>query len=178
MKNFESLLEGNRNYRSKYFNSPAEGLTQPRPQFIVLSCSDSRICPELALGCDAGEVFAIRNPGGLADQASVAYIRLAVEAFGVRKILVLPHLACAAHQLSLEGIPRDSSITSAPELIAHFKKMDYGVAPECKSDPRSFCFGFAQTQVEVLKRELQSDFPDIEYAAWIYDPSSGEVLTK
>lgn len=85
--------------RSKLFKKLA--LNQ-NPKTLFISCSDSRLVPELVTQREPGELFVIRNagnivppfgpePGGVS--ASVEY---AVMALGVRDIVVCGHSNCGA----------------------------------------------------------------------------------
>ncbi len=85
--------------RSKLFKKLA---SNQNPKTLFISCSDSRLVPELVTQREPGELFVIRNagnivppfgpePGGVS--ASVEY---AVMALGVRDIVVCGHSDCGA----------------------------------------------------------------------------------
>ncbi len=66
------------------------------PKLAVVACSDSRVAPEIILGARLGELFVIRNAGGMAGKEALASIEYAVSHLGVKDILVMPHTHCGA----------------------------------------------------------------------------------
>ncbi len=67
-----------------------------KPQTIILSCSDSRVSPEVVFDQGLGDVFVIRVAGNILGAAQVASIEYAVEHLGTRLILVMGHESCGA----------------------------------------------------------------------------------
>lgn len=87
------------------FHLLAEG---QRPEWLFISCSDSRVVPDLILGTDPGDLFIVRNAGnvvpvGGAVDGSAATIEYAVEAIGVRHAIVCGHSDCGAVKAALSG---------------------------------------------------------------------------
>lgn len=72
------------------------------PPVIVLSCSDSRVPPELVFDQGLGKVFAVRVAGNIVDAATVASIEYAVEHLGAKAIVVMGHESCGAVKAALE----------------------------------------------------------------------------
>ncbi len=66
------------------------------PHAVVLSCSDSRVPPELVFDQKLGEVFTVRTLGERLDSAVVASIEYAVRDLGVKLIVVMGHTQCEA----------------------------------------------------------------------------------
>lgn len=71
------------------------------PHTIVLSCSDSRVPPEIVFDQKLGEIFVVRNAGEIPDQSSIASMEYAVEHLGARLIVVMGHTACGAVKAAL-----------------------------------------------------------------------------
>lgn len=67
-----------------------------KPGAIVLSCSDSRVPPELVFDKGLGEVFVIRVAGNILGAAQVASVEYALEHLGSRLIVVMGHESCGA----------------------------------------------------------------------------------
>lgn len=67
-----------------------------KPHTIILSCSDSRVPPELIFDQGLGDLFIVRVAGNIYGNASVASIEYAVEHLGSKLILVLGHDSCGA----------------------------------------------------------------------------------
>lgn len=66
------------------------------PHSIILSCSDSRVPPELVFDQKLGEVFVIRTAGESLDFAAISSIEYAVEHLGSKLIVVMGHTSCGA----------------------------------------------------------------------------------
>ena len=125
MKNFASsaghalrlLFEGNARFLkrldagngSNIANTlrPADG--DPSPFCIVITCSDSRVPPELIFDQSIGRLFVIRLAGNYASTSTIASIERAVLKFKIPLIVVLGHSCCGAIQAAL-GKELSSSI--------------------------------------------------------------------
>ncbi|MGE3684474.1 MAG: carbonic anhydrase [Bdellovibrionales bacterium] len=66
------------------------------PHAIVLSCSDSRVPPELVFDQKLGEIFTVRTAGMALDDNAIGSIEYAVEHLGARLIVVMGHTSCGA----------------------------------------------------------------------------------
>jgi carbonic anhydrase len=66
------------------------------PFAVLVSCSDSRVAPELLFGRGLGELFIVRNAGNTVDTAALGSIEYAVAELGVPLVLVLGHQRCGA----------------------------------------------------------------------------------
>jgi len=73
------------------------------PEILLITCSDSRVAPNLLLNAKAGEIFIIRNPGNIVmpyDQANNTYgsecvmISFALENLPIKEVIVLGHEDC------------------------------------------------------------------------------------
>lgn len=70
--------------------------TGQKPHTIVLSCSDSRVPPELLFDQRLGELFVVRTAGETLSPQAIGSIEYAVEHLGSRLILVMGHSSCGA----------------------------------------------------------------------------------
>jgi carbonic anhydrase len=67
------------------------------PWATVLTCSDSRVAPELIFGgVGLGELFVARNAGNVADTAVVGSIEYAIEHLHCPLVVVMGHERCGA----------------------------------------------------------------------------------
>jgi carbonic anhydrase len=97
------LLEGNARFASGHSTcrvdqagvraSLANG---QKPHAVVLTCSDSRVPPEILFDQGLGEIFVIRVAGNVADPMVLGSIEYAVEHLGTPLVLVLGHERCGA----------------------------------------------------------------------------------
>lgn len=66
------------------------------PHTAVLSCSDSRVPPEVIFDANLGEIFAVRAAGEDDDALVIGSLEYAVEHLGSSVIVVLGHQSCGA----------------------------------------------------------------------------------
>lgn len=67
------------------------------PWATVLTCSDSRVHPEMIFGgLELGELFVCRNAGNMADTATMGTIEYGAEHLGSPLVVVLGHERCGA----------------------------------------------------------------------------------
>lgn len=93
-----------------------------KPHTIVLSCSDSRVPPELVFDQVMGEVFVIRVAGEALDSSVIASIEYAAEHLGTQLLVVMGHESCGAVKAALstpEGTSAGSP--SLDKLVADIR---------------------------------------------------------
>jgi carbonic anhydrase len=71
------------------------------PFAVILSCSDSRVPPELIFDQGLGDLYTIRVSGNVLGSAQVASIEYAVETLGAKIIVVMGHESCSAVKAAL-----------------------------------------------------------------------------
>ncbi|MCC6335854.1 MAG: carbonic anhydrase [Myxococcales bacterium] len=104
--------------RKKFF----EGLVKDQhPEALFITCSDSRINPNLLTGTDPGDLFIIRNAGnivpphGPAPGGEAATIEFAVIGLGVKDIIICGHTQCGA----MKGLFEPGALESLPAMRAY-----------------------------------------------------------
>lgn len=88
-----------------------------KPFAIIVSCSDSRVPPEVIFDQGLGDLFVIRTAGQVVADLEIGSIEYAVEHIGVNLILVLGHERCGAVKATVEGGEAPGSIGSICKLI-------------------------------------------------------------
>lgn len=83
------------------------------PFAVLVSCSDSRVPPELLFGRGLGELFIVRNAGNTVDTAALGSIQYAVAELGVPLILVLGHERCGAVDAAVSVVEKGTSFPGA-----------------------------------------------------------------
>lgn len=90
-----------------------------KPHTIVLSCSDSRVPPEVVFDQKLGEIFVIRTAGESLDYSAIASIEYAIEHLGSNLILVMGHESCGAVKASLATLSgADAGSPALNKLVA------------------------------------------------------------
>lgn len=79
------------------------------PHAAVLSCSDSRVPPELVFDQGLGDLFVVRSAGQSADPLSVGSLEYAVEHLGTTEIVVMGHQHCGAVTAACSGEKAESA---------------------------------------------------------------------
>jgi carbonic anhydrase len=99
----ERLKRGNRDFLSgRTVEGDARGrrrLEIARAQYpfaVLVSCSDSRVPPELLFGRGLGELFIIRNAGNTIDTVAMGSLEYAVAELNVPLVVVMGHERCGA----------------------------------------------------------------------------------
>src|SRR3954447_21399935 len=88
------------------------------PEALFITCSDSRVVPNLFLQADPGELFLIRNAGNIVPPAGgveggiVASIEYAVVALQVKDVIICGHSDCG----SMKGILRPETVSHMPAV--------------------------------------------------------------
>ena len=74
-----------------------------QPHAIILSCSDSRVSPELVFDQSLGDLFVIRTAGNAADPVGLGSIEYAVDHLHSTVLVVLGHQKCGAVAAACSG---------------------------------------------------------------------------
>ncbi len=105
----ERFITGNAKGEHRDAERRRELASVQKPFAIVLSCSDSRVPPELIFDQGLGDLFTIRVAGNVLGSAQVASIEYAVEHLGAKLILVMGHESCGAIKAALEPVSKKGS---------------------------------------------------------------------
>lgn len=103
------LLDGNKRYMKgklaeKNVGSAREATKNGQhPIVTVLTCSDSRVCPEFIFDANVGEVFVIRNAGNVIEEVALGSIEYGVEHLHTPLLIVMGHEKCGAITAACKG---------------------------------------------------------------------------
>ncbi|WP_250125178.1 carbonic anhydrase [Chroococcidiopsis sp. CCMEE 29] len=102
----KKLIKGLGKFKTNYFSTHWELFEQlahgQKPRVLFITCSDSRIDPNLITQTEVGELFVIRNAGniippyGAANGGEGATVEYAINALGIEQIVVCGHSHCGA----------------------------------------------------------------------------------
>ncbi|MCS6929871.1 MAG: carbonic anhydrase [Saprospiraceae bacterium] len=105
-----ALLEGNQRFLAGALRHPHQTQRRVRevenaqhPFAVVVSCSDSRVPPEIIFDEGVGDLFVIRTAGNLLGNLELGSIEYAVEHLGCPLVVVLGHTECGAIKAFLSG---------------------------------------------------------------------------
>ena len=120
----QKLVQGVHTFQSHIFRAQHELFerlsTGQNPQALFITCSDSRINPNLITQTDPGDLFIIRNAGniipphGAANGGEGATIEFAVAGLGVPDIIVCGHSHCGA----MKGLLNPEALRDLPAMVS------------------------------------------------------------
>jgi carbonic anhydrase len=101
------LLEGNQRYVTDQAKRPNQRPSDSpqHPLAVVLSCSDSRVPPEIIFDQGVGNLFIVRVAGNTYDRLALQSIEYAVGHLGATLIMVIGHDQCGAVTAAIKAYP-------------------------------------------------------------------------
>ncbi|VTR96251.1 carbonic anhydrase : Carbonic anhydrase OS=Planctomyces brasiliensis (strain ATCC 49424 / DSM 5305 / JCM 21570 / NBRC 103401 / IFAM 1448) GN=Plabr_1495 PE=3 SV=1: Pro_CA [Gemmata massiliana] len=120
----QKLIQGIHRFRTEDFR-PLQGLFEQlakgqNPETLFITCSDSRIDPNLLTRSRPGDLFILRNAGnivpshGAASGGEAATIEFAVAGLGVRDIIICGHSHCGA----MKGLLQPETVAALPAVTS------------------------------------------------------------
>ena len=115
----KKLIRGLDKFRQTYVSNHQELFEQlshgQNPRVLFVTCSDSRVAPNLITDTDVGDLFVIRNAGniippyGAANGGEGGTIEYAISALGIEQVVVCGHSNCGAMKglLKLNKLQKD-----------------------------------------------------------------------
>lgn len=107
---WQKLVDGNLRFVSGRVDHPRQDLARieetakgQHPFAIVVSCSDSRVPPEILFDQGLGDLFVVRTAGEVVTEVELGSIEYAVEHLGATYLVVLGHKKCGAVDATLKG---------------------------------------------------------------------------
>jgi carbonic anhydrase len=190
----QKLIEGLHKFHSEVshshrdlFRSLSKG---QHPEALFITCSDSRINPNLITQTQPGDLFILRNAGnivpsyGLGSSGEAATIEFAVAGLGVKHIIVCGHTLCGAMRglldpASLEDTPAVKAWLQNAEMTRRLVVENY---PEVEGQARLTLAVEENVlaQIENLRTHpcVRSRLArgELSLYAWVYKIETGEVF--
>lgn len=117
MDPLERLKQGNERYvnsttvcHTDWTAKRAALAASQKPFAIIISCSDSRVPPEIIFDQTLGHLFVIRIAGNIVDDFAIGSVEYGVSVLGAKLIVVLGHTGCGAVEAALKGLKFDNHI--------------------------------------------------------------------
>jgi len=122
------LMDGNARYATntpneRDFSSGRAARVQGQyPIAQILSCSDSRVAPELAFDQGPGDIFVMRVAGNIVTPDLLASLEYGAQFLGAPLIMVLGHSGCGAVDAAIKVLKSKAVLRGhLPELIRAIK---------------------------------------------------------
>ncbi|QOL80005.1 carbonic anhydrase [Pseudooceanicola spongiae] len=132
----QRLMDGNARYIA---NAPinidhsvgrAARAAGQQPFAAIVSCSDSRVAPELLFDQGPGALFVVRLAGNFINEDGLASLEYGAAVLGIKLIVVLGHSACGAVDATIASI-QDNTLPPGhlPSLVNAIRPAVYEVMP-------------------------------------------------
>jgi len=167
----QKLMDGNKNYAASKLTNASRSdaasrkalANSQKPYAIILSCSDSRVPPEIIFDKGLGEIFVVRVAGNVPDPVVLGSIEYAAEHLGTSLIMVLGHERCGAVKATVEAKGKSTgskNIDAIVKTIALSESAATKNCEACKKDPqcaRSKTAEFAECLADANARSIAAN---------------------
>ncbi len=126
----KQLLDANSNFCKGILKHPDDDTMTRKalvkgqnPKAVIVTCSDSRVSPELLFDQGLGDLFVIRVAGNVIDDDVLASIEYAVEHLHVGLVIIMGHESCGAVKAAVAGGEAPGHLPVLIEKIAPAVKL-------------------------------------------------------
>ncbi|MGA9585389.1 MAG: carbonic anhydrase [Terracidiphilus sp.] len=189
----QRLLEGHKKFLSEVFPRRRDQFhllaESQAPEWLFITCSDSRVLPDLILGTGPGDLFITRNAGNVVPVAAndvdgcTATIEYAVEVLKVKHAILCGHSDCGAMKAALdrkglEKLPKASRwLQHVEAAFSHRQPLNPGDGPH--AELASLIRGNVVAQLLNLKAQPSVARAvmegRLEVHGWYYEILSGRI---
>lgn len=186
-KAIQMLIDGNQRFViEKHANvnmgqMRREELTKGQHPFaIIVSCSDSRVPPELVFDEGLGELFVVRTAGEVVDDVALGSIEYAIEHLGVKLVVVLGHEECGAVKATIAG----------GEVPGHIVAIANAISPavdQAKKQKGDLLMNSVNANVDLIVAKLNKSEPiiketiekdHVKIVGAVYELKTGKVVFR
>ncbi|MNT11941.1 Carbonic anhydrase [compost metagenome] len=156
-----------------------------KPFAIIVSCSDSRVSPEIVFDQGLGDLFIIRTAGNVLHDYELGSIEYAVEHLNVKTIYVMGHTNCGAVKAMLgedNGHPVPGHIHSIIEGLKNEPEIQAAIKNKAQSkniteDAVEANVKFAINQIRTSEPILKEKFnkKETQIFGGIYNLENGKI---
>jgi carbonic anhydrase len=192
MQGMTKILDGVRVFQKHVFGTKEDLFRRlgkgQSPLVLFITCSDSRLNPNLLTQTEPGELFILRNAGNIvppygAGGGEEATIEYAVAALGVRHVVVCGHSGCGA----MHGLLEPQAVAALPAVarwLAHSRAVVPKVLEAGGHKTAEERLRLAVAENVLVQREHLKTHPAVATAvaagklqlhAWVYHFQTGEV---
>jgi carbonic anhydrase len=184
----ERLVQGNERYAA---NAPqqrdfsagrAARVSAQFPIAAILSCSDSRVVPDLVFDQSPGDLFVVRLAGNFLDDDGLASLEYAVRFLGVPLLMVVGHTNCGAVAAAVKVVMERAELPGhLPELI---KSIEPAVIAAHGRHPSDLVAAAIEENVKLNVKRMYTDTPILSEAlaaktvaayGGVYDLATGKI---
>lgn len=131
----------------------AELAKSQHPFAIILSCSDSRVPPEIVFDEGLGGLFIVRVAGNVLNDEGLGSIEYGVDILGARLIVVLGHQSCGAVDAAMK------TVAAKGKAPGHIQSLVTAIKPVVDSTPKGDLETTIKANVKHVVDALRSSTP-------------------
>ncbi|WP_165020811.1 carbonic anhydrase [Dysgonomonas sp. ZJ279] len=124
------LKEGNKRFYSGQLLHEHQSLETVKelvggqnPKAVIISCSDSRVTPEILFDQGLGDIFSIRTAGNVMSDYEEGSVEYAVEHLGTNLVVVMGHHGCGAVKAFLNYAEHKEEHEDHAEVANHINSI-------------------------------------------------------
>ncbi|MBD1808047.1 MAG: carbonic anhydrase [Symplocastrum torsivum CPER-KK1] len=189
------LIQGLHQFQTNYFTEHRdlfELLSQGQhPRVLFITCSDSRIDPNLMTQAEPGEMFIIRNAGNIIPPYNAtnggegAAVEYAIHALGIEEIIVCGHSHCGAMKGLLQIGKLAEEMPAVYEWLKHAEATRRAVKEHYQEYEGEELLNATIKENVLTQLENLRTYPVIysrlksgklQIHGWFYEIETGEVL--
>ena len=190
----QKLVQGLHQFQSQVFRAHQELFERldkgQSPETLFITCSDSRINPNLITQTGPGELFILRNVGNLVPRydehvgSTAAAIEFAVAALQVKDIVICGHSNCGAMQAVLDPASLEK-LPATREWLAHAQETGKIIRENYNHlEGKDRLHATVEENVLVQLEHLRThpsvaqamDAGNLRVHGWVYKIQTGEVF--
>lgn len=180
------LIEGNKRFVDEKTEHPninvharLKIIEEQKPFAVIVSCSDSRVPPQIIFDQGLGDLFIIRNAGHVITEDIIGSIEYAIKYLNVKLVMIMGHNNCGAVEAAINNYNEDNHIKLLSDQIRLSTEKVKGTVPEEELLNASIIQRIKDS-VEQLKHQKPLidgyyDSQKIEIIGSFYDLATGEV---
>ena len=153
------LKAGNQHHAQHQYQHPHETAARQRelvagqhPHAEILSCSDSRVPPEIIFDQGLGDLFIIRVAGNVANDVELGSLEYGAEHLHIPLLVVLGHESCGAVTAAVQGGEAEGHIAALVSLIKP-------AVDKSRAMPGDKVANAVRTNVQLVVQQLRASTP-------------------
>lgn len=185
----EKLVSGNKRFLEEKTIHPhqnkksiLDNQNAQHPFAVVVTCSDSRVSPEILFDQGIGDLFVIRNAGNLISDIDMGSIEYAVEHLDVKLIVILGHTECGAIKAYINDKVDNykKHLTHIDDIIETIAEEKEELATEKQAPKQDNILGCINANIEHSNRLIQENSIVKKHKTKIismrYDVHTGKII--
>lgn len=153
------LKLGNSHHVTHRYQHPRDSLDRRRqlvsgqhPHAEILSCSDSRVPPEIVFDQGLGDLFIVRVAGNVATDTEIGSLEYGAEHLHIPLLVVLGHEGCGAVTAAVQGGPPEGHIAALVNLITPAVEKSRSMSGDAVANA-------VRMNVEMVVKQLRTSTP-------------------